>query len=296
MSIYWASLARMLFRRAVLDATRGSVPLVLLQCADECSDLEKDVAFRLLSQPNPNRTGHMHGVLPCHVGMEVRLLEKLDSDAGMVQDTQATILDFEFHPEDRRAYRHAAPGSVFSPRYLPSGLWVSVHKYAGNKDWQAMAEICRPHVENEKAAEKLARSLWFLPAVEVKMSFSSTQKYTIRRCGFQVSHAKFLTSTASQGITLRRGTIIDCARLPELDEDNWWLHLYVMFSRVTCLQDMLLIRPPPRYMLERGPPKAILARLRRLEERAATCRSGALQLRESLVRSRERTRVTASSV
>ena len=65
--------------------------MVLLQCADERSDLEKDVAFRLLSQPNPNRTGHMHGVLPCHVGMEVRLLEKLDSDAGMVQDTQATI-------------------------------------------------------------------------------------------------------------------------------------------------------------------------------------------------------------
>ncbi|CAE7278381.1 PIF7, partial [Symbiodinium sp. CCMP2592] len=37
MSIYWASLSRMLFRRAILDAARGSVPLVLLQCADECS-------------------------------------------------------------------------------------------------------------------------------------------------------------------------------------------------------------------------------------------------------------------
>ena len=111
MSIYWASLSRMLFRRAVLDATRGGVPLVLLQCADECSDLDKDAAFRLLSQPNPNRTGHMRGVLPCHVGMEIRLLAKLDGSAGMVQDTQATILDFEFHPDDRRGYRHTAGGA-----------------------------------------------------------------------------------------------------------------------------------------------------------------------------------------
>ena len=159
---------------------------------------------------------------------------------------------------------------------------MSVRGYAGNKDWQAAAEICRPHVTSEKEAERLARSLWFLPAVEVQMQFSSTQKYEVRRCGFQISHAKFVTSTASQGLTLRQGTVIDCARLPELDDDNWWLHLYVMFSRVTCFGDMLLLRPPPRDMLERGPPKAIQERLRLLEQRAATCRLGALKLRESM--------------
>ncbi|CAE7839254.1 PIF7 [Symbiodinium sp. CCMP2592] len=293
MSIYWASLSRMLFRRAILDAARGSVPLVLLQCADECSELDKEVAFRLLNQPNPNRTGHMHGVLPCHVGMEIRLLEKLDGTKGLVQDTQATIFDFEFSAEDRRAYRRTSGGEVFSPRFLPSGLWVSVRNYDGNQNWQAMAAVCRLHVETDEAAEELARSLWFLPAVEVKMQFSSTQKYVIRRCGFQVSHAKFITSTASQGVTLRQGTVIDCARLPELDEDNWWLHLYVMFSRVTCLEDMLLLRPPTREMLERGPPKAILERLRRLEERAAGCRTGAVKLRESFGRTRKRKRLPA---
>ncbi|CAJ1351727.1 unnamed protein product, partial [Effrenium voratum] len=137
------------------------------------------------------------------VGVNV-IVQKLDAlpwpNAGMVQDTQAVILDFEFHAEE---------------------------------------------------AEKLAKSLWFLPAVEVEVLFSSTQKYTVRRCGFQITHAKFLTSTASQGITLRQGTIVDCARLPEMDDDTWWLHLYVMFSRVTKLDDLLLFRPPPRDVLER---------------------------------------------
>ena len=82
MSIYWASLSRMLSRRAVLDARQAEVLLVLLQCADECSELDKEAAFRFLSQPIPNRTGHAHGILPCHVGMEIRLLAKLDGWHG----------------------------------------------------------------------------------------------------------------------------------------------------------------------------------------------------------------------
>ena len=32
-------------------------------------------------------------------------------------------------------------------------------------------------------------------------------------------------------------------------EDSWWLHLYTLCSRTTCV----LIRPPPCSLLERGP-------------------------------------------
>ena len=97
MSIYWSSLARMLSHRAVLDAKELQVPLVMLQAADECCDLKQDAAFRFLNMTNPNKTGHMHGMFPCHIGMDIRFLAKLDGDAGMVQDTQAKIIDFEFH-------------------------------------------------------------------------------------------------------------------------------------------------------------------------------------------------------
>ena len=40
-------------------------------------------------------------------------------------------------------------------------------------------------------------------------------------------------------------------------DDAWWLHLYVMFSRATRMADMLLLRPPPRRLLERGPPPSV---------------------------------------
>ncbi|CAK8990755.1 Midasin (Dynein-related AAA-ATPase mdn1) (MIDAS-containing protein) [Durusdinium trenchii] len=113
-SIYWGSLARMLSHCAVLDAKELQVPLVALQAADERCDLKQDAAFRFLNMTNPNKTGHMHGVFRCHIGMDIRFLAKLDGDAGMVQDTQAKIIDFEVHSLDREAYRqtgrcHFAP-------------------------------------------------------------------------------------------------------------------------------------------------------------------------------------------
>ena len=46
-----------------------------------------------------------------------------------------------------------------------------------------------------------------------------------------------MTSTASQGLTLRHGTVIDCVRDGyHMDDDTWWLHLCVMLSRVTCFK------------------------------------------------------------
>ena len=47
------------------------------------------------------------------------------------------------------------------------------------------------------------------------------------------------------------------------------MHLCVMFSRATCLEDMLLLRPPPRELLERGPPPAAQAALESFETRVA---------------------------
>ena len=81
---------------------------------------------------------------------------------------------------------------------------------------------------------------------------------------------------------------IDCARLPPtgaetgMDDDVWWLHLYVMFSRATRMSDMLLLRPPPRALLERGPPANVSERLQKFADRADVCRQGALRIARDL--------------
>ena len=98
--------------------------------------------------------------------------------------------------------------------------------------------------------------------------FQSHGVHPVKRSGFAVTHAAFYTSTSVQGHTIRTGVTIDCARQPPqgssgYTEEQWWFHLYVMFSRVTRMEDMLLLRPPPRELLERGPPAAILRALER---------------------------------
>eukprot|EP00435_Cladocopium_sp_Y103_P075807 s26_g65.t1 len=52
MSIYWASLGRMMCRRALLDASTLGQPLVL-QAAGSCAELPKKRALQFLSRPNP---------------------------------------------------------------------------------------------------------------------------------------------------------------------------------------------------------------------------------------------------
>ena len=43
---------------------------------------------------------------------------------------------------------------------------------------------------------------------------------------------------------------------------DYWLNLYVMFSRVTGVEDMLILRPPSRDVLEKGPPASVREALR----------------------------------
>ena len=52
-------------------------------------------------------------------------------------------------------------------------------------------------------------------------------------------------------------------------DDEWWLHLYVMYSRATRMADMLVLRPPPRELLERGPPPAVKKALLGFEAKVA---------------------------
>ena len=94
--------------------------------------------------------------------------------------------------------------------------------------------------------QRRARALLQYKPLEAEFTWRSSETHTVKRSGFPLTHASFLSSTASQGQTLRTGVTIDCARIEPrgrqgADDDQWWLHLYVMFSRATCLEDMLLM-------------------------------------------------------
>ena len=76
------------------------MPVVFLQCFDECNALDQDAKARLLTVANIHNTGHMHGFMLARRGMRVRLTAKQNASVGLVQEQTATIVDFLFHDKD----------------------------------------------------------------------------------------------------------------------------------------------------------------------------------------------------
>ena len=116
---------------------------------------------------------------------------------------------------------------------------------------------------------------------------TSNVAHTVKRIGFKLTHANYLTINASQGQTIRAKVTIDCARAePQgsrgMSDDEWWLNLYVMLSRVTRMEDMLLLKPPPRTLVERGPPASVRRALQRFDTVEKATIAEAIKLAEKL--------------
>ena len=184
---------------------------------------------------------------------------KYNNTLGLVTAQKGTIVDFLFKEEDRERYNQCQPGELFRPRYLPAGIWLQLDDFEKSPIWEELL----PHVQVQVDQAQRAKGLILFTPIETEFTWRSSETHTVRRIGFPLTHAKFLTSTASQGQTIRTGVTIDCGRLSDktCKDADWWLHLYVMFSRVTCMEDMLLLRPPPREVLEAGPPAETQAAL-----------------------------------
>ena len=123
--------------------------------------------------------------------------------------------------------------------------------------------------------------------MNAEFTWRSGSTHTVRRRGFTVTYANYLTSTACHGNTLRAGVTVDCARLePQgmqgMKDDIWWFHIYVMLSRATQMEDLLLLRPPPREFFERGPPPSIVAALRQFEAKTLATEAAAEELARTL--------------
>ena len=126
------------------------------------------------------------------------------------------------------------------------------------------------HDDDNPLPQSFTENLVFVEPTSTLKPFSYGEKptYHVHRVGWPFSHARVLTSTPTQGQTCRDGVIIDCARRREgeeaMDEDSWWLDLYVMLSRATRLEDPIVVRAPPAQFLLRGPPATLKSQLEKL--------------------------------
>ena len=81
---------------------------------------------------------------------------------------------------------------------------------------------------------------------------------------------------------MHQGVIVDAGYKDGDDLDGFWLHLYVMLSRATTSDNLLMIRDPGLDFLSRGPPADLAARLRTFGTRTERCRKAAVKLAHEL--------------
>ena len=85
---------------------------------------------------------------------------------------------------------------------------------------------------------------------------------------------------------MRDGVIIDCGRQEggahPKEDDDWWLDLYVMLSRATRLEDLLLLRAPDLEFFAKGPPKTLRNQLAKFAKRTEACRKEATKIATEL--------------
>ena len=105
--------------------------------------------------------------------------------------------------------------------------------------------------------------------VDLKVGDDTEKVEGIRR-QFPLLHGMLRTAYAAQGQTLYDGVLVDLRRRGGLDNDDWWLAIYVLLTRARKLQNLILLgfTELVEELLKRGPPP--LRKLtNQLEERAA---------------------------
>lgn len=285
LAIYWETVSPWMMQRARQDAAILRKPLYLLQAADTSTPvLTRDLAAKLMNAYNPQETGHMHGLFSLHEGMRVRLMVALDKDRGLVREAEGVVVHVVINPLDQPLVDHAvgALGAKKPDIYLkhvPLGVWVRMDKYNEAPFQQKLQKV------DAGLLPSVTDSLVFVESMKTIKPFK-WRDHVVTRVGWPLTHACVRTSTACQGKTLLGGIIVDCGRrvggAHPTEDDDWWLHLYVMISRATRLDDLLLLRAPDVSFLLRGPPKIFKDRLALFDKRVKSCRVQAEQLAGSL--------------
>ena len=276
-AIYWETVARWMMMRARRDAKALQTPLFLVQAADvSVPPMPTDLAKKLMNKANPKDTGMMHGMLAVHMGMKIRLLEALDVSRGLVKDAEGEVVHIACHPSDQD-YVDAAMATgadAIYLKHLPLGFWVKMDKY----DSCPRADLL------DDGQEDAMRPLVFIePCTSDVFVF---RDHKVKRTGFAISHGRVITAIACQGRTMRAGVVIDFGRheggSTRKEDGDWWLELYVMLSRATRLDDLLLLRAPPSSFLLQGPPPDLQKRLQSFAARTKKCRAHAEKLAREL--------------
>ena len=172
---------------------------------------------------------------------------------------------------------------VTVPRYMLRGVWVRFDDFnaAPMADYLHDANCLTVEgidaEETSAAVSGLSGSLVFIQLekadfkLRVHLPDGSYDYINVVRWQFPLTHAMVRTAMSSQGRTFAKGVLADLRRNGGMTNDIWWLNVYVILSRATRMDFLLLIGLDEKVktLLENGPPDYVREKIRQLHSKAA---------------------------
>jgi hypothetical protein len=281
--MYWENIARSMVERAIRDAKELDVPLYCLQAADKrhkkrTTALESQLTHNLLTIPNLHKTGKLAGMLLLHESMIVRLSDVLAPKHGLVKDKLAMVIKIDLHHRDQLNLTNLQPGfRQFHPEYMAKGVWVKVFNYKRSPMKKHLLQEWKKTSAEMESDDADSDSVIFIELVHSNFKVDidlagESEKIEVIRWQFPLTHGMLRTAFGAQGLTLEGGVVVDLRRAGGLDDDDWWLAIYVMLSRARKLDNMILVgfTTQVEELLRRGPPENLIKVTERLEDIANT--------------------------
>ena len=179
--------------------------------------------------------------------MIVRLSDVLAPHLGLVKDKMAMVVKLDLHHEDQERLRHREPGFYyFVPEYMAKGIWVKLFKGKSSpmedvllKTWEEQFENVADHADDRQ-------TLFFVELMHAEFKIDlkigeENEKIEVIRWQFPLLHGMLRTAYSAQGLTLDGGVLVDLRRAGGLEDNDWWLAIYVMLTRARKLENLILL-------------------------------------------------------
>ena len=247
MAIAWEGVARLMQYRVVRDARKACELLVYIQAIDQPKKVKlTDTEWeKVMGTPNMSTTGKRMTFLGIFKGMRVRLIYKISARHLLMQDAVGVVVDIEFHPDEFEDYRkdwrrndehEAWRRGYVHLEYMPAAVHV---KFDG----------CTVDVGlGEGVVRMLPTSApWKFKTHDMIGGKKIKRFVEIVRTQFGLFPEKVRTVQTGQGMNM--GSLIAmCHKNNGQTDDDVWLHIYVMLSRVRHIDQLLIFAMPDRDM------------------------------------------------
>jgi hypothetical protein len=245
---------------------------------------------------NLSKSTGLHGVLGLFVGMRVRLTKKT-CEPELVQEATGEVVDIAFHPEERfgdpassnirPADSHECWGSGWVKcDCLP--IHIAVRWDDCSEDYTGLGKPGAWHLKPKE-------NKWDLPIdtlatinhpgaprpKTVKLRAKRHAEVKVLRCQLSLTHEDDMTYQNAQGKTVRgpedqaKGFVIDLFRPPNMLDEEYFQHVYMIMGRARKLEWVLMRNfpftpdgEPDRSIFENGPPAYLCEFLDVLGQRA----------------------------